>query len=349
MQAPFDSREHFRAAFVAGLAELLKDDGLGAYILVLANAGFDAEIFRTLEVPLRQRFDDHAERCRAAFADGRDLDDAPDDLLVFLKLMAVGFDHVGTTEQRLAGSWEVQFNRIRAFRPKRMSGSIVTGSQAPFNTNGFHFNKPFLRKESFWSGHLLRHSVDLLYNKFPFVDLHGLLVPDREAELPQFLSLPYHRYVWELTEELSGGLPGVGFGYNGFGAFASVNHLHFQMFVRDTPLPVAASRWQHNGGADPYPGPCAVFDRCDEAWRYLDHLHREEEHYNLLYLPGRVFCLPRARQGNYQSADWTGGFAWSEMSGAITTFNRDDYDSLSADHIVAEMRRVGNVDPPPLD
>jgi hypothetical protein len=344
MQRPFDSINNLRTAFVAGLETLLKDDGLGAYILVLANASFDPSIFRLLREPLARRFREHAERCRNAFAEGRGLEDAEDDLVVFLKLAALGFQSIGNTEFRDAGPWEVQFNLLRAFRPRRMSRSVAGGSQVPFDPHGFHFNKPFLRKETFWSGRLKGRSVELFYNKFPFVDLHGLLVPDREANHPQFLSRPYHNYAWELTTELVEALPGIGFGYNSYGAYASVNHLHFQMFVRERPLPLLAANWLHNGGMHEYPAPCAVFNQRDEAWRYLDHLHREEEPYNLLYLPGQVYCLPRARQGNYQHASWTGGFAWYEMSGGVVAFNRTDYERLDADMIDAELRRVGITD-----
>jgi len=344
MEPPFDTPDNLRSAFVTGLEQLLEDPGLGAYILVLANASFDPAIFQLLHAPLERRFAEHAARCRSAFAAGRELAETDDDLLVFLKLIALGFQEIGTTESRAAGPWEVQFNLLRAFRPKRMSGSPTRGSQVPFDPAGFHFNKPFLRKETFWSGQLRGRSVDLLYNKFPFVELHGLLVPDREATQPQFLSRPYHQFVWELALEWGSGLPGIGFGYNGYGAHASVNHLHFQMFVRDRPLPLLAPQWQHNGGELEYPASCAVFDRPDEAWRYLDHLHREEEPYNLLYLPGRLYCLPRAHQGNYQPAPWSGGFAWYEMAGGTVAFNREQYQALDADTMAQELRRVGVAD-----
>ena len=258
MQSPFDNLDNLRGAFMAGLERLLEDPGLGAYILVLANASFDPEIFRQLREPLERRFGEHARRCRAAFAEGRELEETEDDLLVFLKLVALGFQSIGTTQVRRAGPWEVQFNLLRAFRPKRMSCCPTRGSQVPFDPAGFHFNKPFLRKEAFWSGWIKGRSVDLLYNKFPFVELHGLLVPDREANLPQFLGRPYHHYVWELTRELAQGLPEIGFSYNSYGAHASVNHLHFQMFARRQPLPLLDPQWRHNGGEHSYPSPCAV-------------------------------------------------------------------------------------------
>lgn len=344
MRSPFNSTDGLRAAFLSGLESLLQDDGLGAYILVLANASFDAEILDVLRAPLRERFHQHAERCREVLAEGHEPPDAPDDLLVFLKLLALGPEAIGPTEFRAAGPWEVQFNMLRAFRPRRMSSKLGGGSQMAFDPDGFHFNKPFLRKEAFWSGRLQGRQVDLLYNKFPFVELHGLLVPEREAGRAQFLSRRYHHYIWQLTTELAAGLPGVGFGYNSYGACASVNHLHFQMFVRGQGLPLTAGRWSHNGGGEDYPAPCALFDRAAEAWRYLDHLHREEVPYNLIYLPGRVYCLPRARQGNYEPAHWNGGFAWYEMAGGAVAFNRPDFEQLEADSFAVELRRVGLLD-----
>jgi hypothetical protein len=343
-ESPFASLERLRSAFVAGLEALLADEGLGAYILVLANASFDADLMALLKDRLNRRFDEHLLRCRNQLAAGHEPEEAADDLLVFLKLATLGLDAVGTTEVRQSGPWEVQFNLLRAFRPKRLSQSLVRGIQVPFASKGFHFNKGFLRRETFWSGRLGRFNVDLLYNKFPFVDLHGLLVPDREAEHPQFLARPYHDFIWGATEELGAAVPGLGLGYNSFGAYASVNHLHFQTFVRRRPLPLMDPRWRHNGGSRDYPAPCVVFDRMGDAWNYLDHLHREETPYNLVYLPGRVYCLPRARQGDYRHASWTAGFAWYEMAGGMIAFDRADYEGLAPGAIETELRRVGIMD-----
>jgi len=344
MPAPFESPQQLQAAFVDGLQQMLDAPGLGAYILVLANASFDAAIFSRLREPLRQGFDRHAARIREAFADGQEVDDAADDLLVFLKLMALGFDRITGTEQRRVGDWELQFNLLRAFRPKRMSGGVAADMQVPFNADGFHFNKPFLRPETFWSGHLHGHTVDLLYNKFPFVESHGLLVPDRERCQPQFLNQEYHQFAWRLTAELGDTLPGLGFAYNSYGAFASVNHLHLQMFLRRQPLPVMEPHWRHNGGNDDYPATCRVFDQASDAWAYIDSLHQQVQPYNLLYLPGRVLCVPRARQGDYQPPNWTAGFAWYEVFGGAIAFNRGDYQALNGDTISSELARVGRLE-----
>lgn len=341
MHIPFDSEDSLRQAFAQGLERLLGRDGMGAHILVLANALFDPSVREGLGHALARDFRERAEDCRRQLALGHEPREAPDDLLVFLKLMALGDVGECAAQRRAAGPWEVQFNLLRAFRPRRMSDSVGGGSRQAFDPYAFNFNKPFLRSETFWRGELLGREVDLLYNKFPFIDLHGLLVPEREQCLPQFLSQGYHDYAWTLCHDLAPGLPGLGLGYNSYGAYASVNHLHLQMFVRDAGLPIERPQWRHNGGDRDYPAACIRFDRADEAWKYLDELHRREHPYNLLYRPGCMYCLPRARQGGYEHSPWTGGYAWYEMSGGVVAYNAGDFESLDEPAITAELGRVG--------
>jgi hypothetical protein len=137
----------------------------------------------------------------------------------------------------------------------------------------------------------------------------------------------------------------VGLGYNAYGAFASVNHLHLQLFVRDRPLPAEALDWAHNGGETPYPARCEAFGEVEAAWRRLDALHELEEPYNLLYRPGRLYLWPRLRQGTYTPAPWATGHAWYEMAGGATVFTRDDYERLDADAIRGELARTSGIAP----
>lgn len=336
----FHSPERFIKAFGEGLEKMLEHEGLGVFILVCANAGFDPLLQQRLAGRLRERFDEYSARYRELLREGRGLPDADDDVLVFLKIMAIGLDALEPKRRRSEGPWELQFNPLRAFRPPRMAQQRIEGLHIPFNENGFHFNKPFLRKECFWGGELEGREVELLYNKFPFVDYHGLLVPQREHNAPQFLTHDDHHYLWRITERLGETLPGVGFGYNSYGAYASVNHLHFQMFLRHEPLPLKDSQWRHNGGNIDYPSRCERFDTADGAWRFIEAMHRVEESYNLLYLPGSCYCLPRRRQGSYQHEGWTAGFAWYEMCGGMVCFNRDDYLDLTAGSIASEFAKL---------
>ena len=114
-----------------------------------------------------------------------------------------------------------------------------------------------------------------------------------------------HEYVWRLVQYLGRSMPGVRVGYNALGAFASVNHLHLQLCVRDRPLPVEHGCWRHHGGERAYPVDCLVCSSADQAWGVIAQLHEQNTAYNLLYAPGRLYCLPRKKQGEFPLAEWS--------------------------------------------
>lgn len=331
------SRDAFQAAFVDGLTAMLEDQGLGTFILVLANAGSEPAIWRQLHGRLEARFADLAARHRAgAFAAA-----APDDLAVFERLLAVGFDRLQQATHRQAGPWLLQFNHLRSFRPPRMSDERVTRLRKPFDPAGFHFNKPFLRKEILWEGELQGLHTRWLYNKFPFAPLHTLLVMAPEEQRAQYLAEADHHAVWSLAGSLGEGLPGLGFGYNAYGAYSSVNHQHLQGFVRDGDVyPLELDCWAHNGGDRSYPLACRRHDSADAAWASIAALHAANTPYNLLYRPGRCYVLPRAFQGSYRHADWTGGFAWSELAGSFTLFDAQKMAALDGAAIETEFAKL---------
>ncbi len=333
----FTSGEAFAEAFSAGLNELLHKGGLGPFILVCANATFDQRLYAAASAGLAQLYAALRDEYVLALEQGRDIQAVEEDLLVFLKIHAVGLDRLQPTVKRQAGIWELQFNHLRSFRPKRITSRVPERLRAPFDEGGFHFNKGFMQKEAFWTGELLGRHATLYYNKYPFVDFHGLLVPERDSCLPQYLTEAHHFYLWEATTELAQTLDGVGFGYNSLGAFASVNHLHFQMFIKPDGFPVMAPEWRHNGGERPYPATCLAFSDPKSAWSAIHHLHEDETPYNLLYASGRLYLFPRRKQGTYPQPAWTSGFTWHELAGGVITFNREDYERLDAAAIEREL------------
>ncbi|MCP3663866.1 MAG: hypothetical protein GY696_15470 [Gammaproteobacteria bacterium] len=345
MPLPFDSVDDLRQCYVSGLERLLNEyEELGAFILVLANAGFDNRIQELLDAPLRKKFSRLHQSLIKQESMGVMLDDAVDDLAVFRQLIEIGFDQLEPACFRQVGPWELQLNPLRGLRPARMSGQSVEGVSAPFDPDGFNFNKPFLRKEIFWEGDLLGRRSSLLYNKFPFIEMHALLVPEPTKGRSQLLNECDHAYLWDLVARLERKLPGVGFGYNSYGAFASVNHLHFQLFVRKKPLPVTRPQWQHNGGYASYPVGCLVFDSPESSWQVIDRLHRNNISYNLLYLPGKLYCFPRRRQGEYQGVAWSGGFAWYELAGGFTLTSKLEFLALNEAKLSALLGNVSLLD-----
>ncbi|MCS6787391.1 MAG: hypothetical protein NZ524_10215 [Thiobacillaceae bacterium] len=341
LPASLSSPDHFHTLYVAGLTRLLGPEaGPGGYILALANAALDAMLWQTLERRLEERHYHLGALVTSALRQGRALDVPEDDLVVLLKLMAMGFESVGRAERRQAGPWELSYNPLRALRPPRASRRRMAGLYTPFDPEGFHFNRPELQAELMWSGELLGREARLYYNKFPLVELHGILVPEPGCERAQWLTAELHDWAWEVTQALARTLPGFGLAYNSLGAHASVNHLHFQSFVRTAPLPVALPQWTHNGGAQPYPSACQRFDAAAPAWAAIEALHAQGRPYNLIYLPGRLYLLPRRAQGDYPCAAWTQGHAWYEMAGGVVASSRADYQTLQAEAVAEQLRQV---------
>ena len=335
----FSSTSALRHAFERRLIELLEQDELGVFILVLANASFERSTFDRLHQPLASTFARWVERLESG--DRLALAAPADDVEVFKRLRRLGFERLAVTRWRRLGPWEVQFNQLRALRPPRASHAVIERLNKPFDPGGFHFDKPFLRKEIFWEGELAGAPVRLLYNKFPFAELHGLLVPHPGGGRPQFLTAEDHALVWETALQLGQHLPGLGFGYNAYGAYASVNHLHFQMFMRSSGrYAIESPHWHHNAGSEPYPLPVRRYCDRRSAWQALHGLHAVGHAYNLLYRPGAVYVVERAMQGSYVHSGWTEGFAWSELAGTITTSDPGEFERLSEEDLRAEFGRL---------
>jgi len=327
--SPFASLVALEQRFANGLAAMLENHrGLGVYILVLANAAYDKTLWAQLAPALARRHAELAETLTDTLRRGEKPAEPDDDVMAFLKLNTIGFDHLGLMESRRAGPWEMMFNPIRALRPPRISGQTFEGLLRPFDPAGFHFNKPFLAKELLWEGNLSGKPARLLYNKFPFARLHGLLVPEPLRELPQVLTPELHGWAWHLCAYA--GMRGLCLGYNSHGAGASVNHMHFQSFVQSDPLAVQDPRFAHNGGSAPYPLLCQRFTEPADAWLELDRLHEQNTPYNLIYSRNCLHLIARVPQDSGKLSAQNRGYGWSEMAGAVTLFSRDAYEGLSA-------------------
>ncbi len=337
----FQDPAHFRQLFTDGLDKMLAVDQLGAYILVLANSIYDPQINAVLEKKLQLRFEQLSEEIRQQLTQGQPLQHAQDDISVFLMLMAIGLEQLQPTQFRDAGSWQIQFNHLRAFRPARMSNEVITNLYAEFEQQQFHFNKPFLKKEIIWEGKLLGAHCRLLYNKFPFAPLHGLLVMEPEENHPQYLTQEVHQHHWHLLEQIGAQLPDCGLGYNARGACSSVNHLHMQMYVgKKDGYPIEQARWKHNGGDHDYPLPVSCFSTASSAWEFIQTLHQQQRSYNLLYRPGKIYIIQRAMQGSYPQAKGLSGFAWAETCGAATVFSHEQYQHLQPADITTSLQQL---------
>lgn len=337
----FSGAADFRQAFAAGLIPLLGPDaGLGAYILAFNNTCFDPALREFLADNLEARFEDLASRARSALKSGREPEGPADDVAVFLRMLAVGYGELETVRLERRGPWEVQFNPVRAFRPARASGKTQPALRMAFDPAGFHFDKPFLAAETFWSGEVAGRGLDLLYNKFPFAPLQTIVVPDRAAHLPQWLTRPDHGLAWSLAETLAPAGDGTLVGYNSLGAFASVNHLHFHLALGADPMPLMDARWRHNGGELDYPLPCSLERDPDAAWDRIESLQAGDRPFNLIYGRGAVFVLERRRQGDYALPEGVAGQAWYELGGGFVCFDAARFAALTEAEIAGAIARA---------
>ncbi len=321
----FENNDVFRNSFEQGLVKLLNYNELGVFVLVLANASFDQHVYNFTEQAILTKYHRLRRYYRHAILEGHQLDVPEDDLLVFLKLLAISIDNIRETEFRHEKLWEIQFNHLRSMKPARMSNHKFCGIQLDFNADGFNFNKPYVQKEILWKGEISKKSMSIFYNKFPFARFHCLLVPDKDKEINQFLTLPYHQYIWKVTKSLSKSIHGLGIAYNSYGAYCSVNHLHFHLFIKGRPLPIMNSRWAHNGGRTVYPLQCKIFRDYKNAWDYIDKLNKQQIAYNLIYQKNILYCILRKHQCHIELPSWSSGMGWYEVSGGFTTFNHDDF------------------------
>ena len=317
----------FRRQFSDGLSQMLSADGLGAFILVLANSLQGDELRQPLLHALEKNFD-----VMKTAGQGSE-----DDESVFAILATEGVKDQQCWRHREVGGWELVYNNMRRLRPERLSTQTFDAISQPFDDQRFNFNRPFLQPEIMWQGEWSGHDFTVLYNKFPFAPWHLLIVPDAEAQRPQYLDMRTHAMMWELVCAQQHAMQGFGIGYNSLGAGASVNHLHFQGFLRSGPLPVESTHWRHCGGREDYPLKCQATDSVQQAWQMIDQFHQHNQPFNLLYRTDVCYLLPRRPQGSVAAESWAQGIAWYESCGAFTLADQSLFTKLSQQQITQQL------------
>jgi len=311
---------------------------LGVFILVLANAISKAEIYPSVEAALAIQFE-HIRQYLSQLDTTSKQALPPDDVAVFNALSKLDLSSLPLASSKSLPPWQLQFNPLRGFRPARNSQQKTDSIYRPFEQDGFHFNKTFLVRETLWQGRLANLRVRILYNKFPFADYHGLLLINPELNKPQFLFEQDCEQIEQTLLAMSG-LKGLGLAYNSLGAFASVNHQHWQLFLSEQDYPIEHASWSHNQGTQGYPLKVSCFRCLTEAWPQIDQYQRAQCSFNILLRAHKVYLVERKKQGEYEHSSWTSGFAWSEVMGNIMMTRQQDFERLTAQSIETEFKRL---------
>jgi diadenosine tetraphosphate (Ap4A) HIT family hydrolase len=312
----------FKNLFVKKLKDMLSDDELGAFILVLANSLQDDYLKTELSIALGENFIVLKNRYQSG-----ELKATQDDLDVFKQLIDVDIQQLPVWQLREEGGkehgWEVVCNVMRKLRPARASTQILDSIAQDFDVSKFHFNKPFLKPEILWQGEYQNKALRVLYNKFPFSDYHLLIVVSPEENLPQVLTQEMHIYACVLSDEVSKNFPGFGIGFNSLAAGASVNHLHFQGFVREKKFPIELIE-----GTDDYPLAIQQFSDVEKSWHYVQSLIEGDIAFNCLYRKDVCYVISRKYQGIVELPDWLAGAGWLDVAGVMTVSDKEMFEQI---------------------
>ena len=298
----------FKTLFIDGLKNMLADDQLGAFILVLANSMQDEELMRALSPALEKNFIALKQRHLAG-----ELNATDDDSDVFDKLLSLDMDrgmhNLPIWKAHDIGRWRAVVNPMRSLRPPRASNETRSSIFADFDPGAFNFNNPFLKPEILWQGEYAGSKVRALYNKFPFVAYHTIVVIEPDEQKPQVIDQAIHEYVWSLVEDAGSSIPGFSIGFNSLAAGASVNHQHFQGFIDEQPLAVEVI------AAEDYPVELSVCEDSESAWRQIEYCLQQDIAFNCIYRRGRCYLLSRRYQGEVKLPGWLQGTGWSDLAG----------------------------------
>jgi len=311
----------FKTRFIDGLTSMLADDQLGAFILVLANSMQDDELRQALSPALASNFIALKQRYLAG-----ELNATADDSDVFDKLLSpdmdTGMRNLPIWKAYDIGRWRAVINPMRSLRPPRASNETFSSIYADFDPGAFNFNKPFLKPEILWQGDYAGSKVRVLYNKFPFVAYHTIVVIEPDEQKPQVIDQATHDYVWSLVEDAGSTIPGFGVGFNSLGAGASVNHQHFQGFIDEQPLAVEVIE------AEDYPLELSLCQDRESAWRQIESCLQQDIAFNCIYRRGRCYILPRRYQGEVTLPGWLQGTGWSDLAGLFMVPDESVLDGL---------------------
>lgn len=257
-------------------------------------------------------------------------------------------------EKLVDGKYLLQLNPDR--QTKRRTPEEMNNICQPFDENKFNFNKISPNEILFFieGGDADKHTV--LVNVSPISRYHSLLCPSVDKCLPQVVtpeSLDFTVQIMFLIEDRD-----VRIVFNSMCGFASVNHLHYHLFVEKNTLAVEKVKWQHVKGDvycldKDYPVPAFCFEvprhsSVQSLWKVLDLFLKKSIAHNILLtkisrVGGRedtvnVIVWPRRSS---TGAKMLAAFnvAALELSGWFPIYDAEAFRNLQAKDLEAELRK----------
>ncbi|XP_059046741.1 GDP-D-glucose phosphorylase 1 [Achroia grisella] len=257
----------------------------------------------------------------------------------------------------------IQLNPDRGTK-RRMPEHIENICQ-PFNNNEFNFTKISPKEILFYltdDNESSQHA--LLVNVSPLSHYHTLVCPSINNCLPQIVTLESLQLAVKIF--YLAGDRDLRFAFNSLCGLASVNHLHYHLFLEKSNLPVESIKCTHLINDiyyfDDYPIPGFCFEIQDqnsamkvtsEIYKLLEYFLEKSIAHNIFITRGqtvkqrssdidrdvlRILIWPRKSS---VIAKQTNAFniAACEISGWFTVYNSADYDSLQKEHLELELEK----------
>ncbi|XP_049878472.1 GDP-D-glucose phosphorylase 1 [Pectinophora gossypiella] len=267
---------------------------------------------------------------------------------------------INNLQEKIVGKYLLQLNPDRS--TKRRQPEQIDKICQPFDENKFNFNKVSPKEILF---NMVKekdsdvHTV--LVNVSPISRYHSLLCPAVSKCLPQIItedSLIVALEVMFLAQNRD-----LRIGFNSLCALASVNHLHYHLFIEPSTLPVETVKCKHIKGPlysfEDYPAPGFCFQITSEdsineisrqIYKLISYLLENSIAHNLFITRGtnlvlesdkevvRVVIWPRKSSvGAKQFAAFN--IAVLELSGWFPVYDEKDFRNLKPETLEQELRK----------
>jgi hypothetical protein len=224
------------------------------------------------------------------------------------------------------GSYVVTHFPLRGKRPPGTAAKPINNVEQDYNAEESNFLSVI--GETFYEDESGASTTNMIFNKFPFTRLHGLAVADIKAGLPQRLTKKAHEDTIRL---LTGARQGFSIGFNGRGAYSSINHMHMQIMYDDPDeivMPALAMA--------EYPIERHKFGHGPDGFEFIEEQYKQKTPITALYTPTGLLVFKRLFQGTETKLKRSSGYAIREITGVEPITDKRDYDEVTEGHQVEE-------------
>ncbi|XP_013195494.1 GDP-D-glucose phosphorylase 1 [Amyelois transitella] len=260
-------------------------------------------------------------------------------------------------EKVIQGNYLLQLNPDRS--SKRRIPEQIENIAQPFDGNKFNFTKASTKEVIFKLHDEVDETHTIFVNVSPISQYHSLLCPSMEKCLPQVITEDSLLLILKIY--FLAGDRDLRIGFNSLCAMASVNHLHYHLFLEKHDLPIETAICTHlhkevHCFTDyPIPGFCFevsennIVTITEESYKLIAYLLKNSLAHNIFLTRGssltgcqkevvRLIIWPRkSSAGAKQLASFN--VAICEMSGWFPVYNTKDYETLNKENLEAELRR----------